>query len=166
MPTRATALTCRSGRLKTVGSMRLRCRIQEQDRSSHGKRPACGRSANSKLSPLPWTQLSDHYLSRDRPLAAARVLWEIGEQGCEVRTLRSRLAPRLGLSQPATTLARGRGTDKCGPRRSGHAYSHCEAHSRRSRRMGIARQTKRRACPINVPTINRRPAGTSRDSHD
>jgi len=36
--------------------------------------------------------LGDHYLSRDRPLGAARVLWEIGEHGCEVRALRSRLA--------------------------------------------------------------------------
>jgi DNA-binding MarR family transcriptional regulator/GNAT superfamily N-acetyltransferase len=35
--------------------------------------------------------LSDHFLGRDRPLGAARVLWEIGEQGCDVRMLRSRL---------------------------------------------------------------------------
>src|SRR3954471_20152235 len=35
--------------------------------------------------------LSDRYLSRDRPLGEARVLWEIGEDGCEVRALRARL---------------------------------------------------------------------------
>src|SRR3954467_2694357 len=35
--------------------------------------------------------LSDRYLSRDRPLGEARVLWEIGEEGCEVRALRARL---------------------------------------------------------------------------
>lgn len=35
--------------------------------------------------------LDDHFLSRDRPLGEARVLWEIGPQGCEVRSLRSRL---------------------------------------------------------------------------
>ena len=35
--------------------------------------------------------LDDHFLARDRPLAEARVLWEIGEEGCEVRALRSRL---------------------------------------------------------------------------
>jgi DNA-binding MarR family transcriptional regulator/GNAT superfamily N-acetyltransferase len=35
--------------------------------------------------------LEDHYLGRDRALGAARVLWEIGAQGCEVRSLRSRL---------------------------------------------------------------------------
>ena len=36
--------------------------------------------------------LSDRYLARDRSLGASRVLWEIGTEGCEVRTLRSRLA--------------------------------------------------------------------------
>ncbi len=35
--------------------------------------------------------LNDHYLARDRPLGEARVLWEIGEGGCDVRRLRSRL---------------------------------------------------------------------------
>ena len=35
--------------------------------------------------------LQDGYLARDRPLAESRLLWEIGERGCDVRTLRSRL---------------------------------------------------------------------------
>jgi DNA-binding MarR family transcriptional regulator/GNAT superfamily N-acetyltransferase len=35
--------------------------------------------------------LDDHYLARDRTLGEARVLWEIGPGGCEVRLLRSRL---------------------------------------------------------------------------
>jgi DNA-binding MarR family transcriptional regulator/GNAT superfamily N-acetyltransferase len=35
--------------------------------------------------------LGDRFLARDRPLAEARVLWEIGPDGCEVRSLRSRL---------------------------------------------------------------------------
>jgi DNA-binding MarR family transcriptional regulator/GNAT superfamily N-acetyltransferase len=35
--------------------------------------------------------LDDRFLARDRPLGAARVLWEIGE-GCDVRSLRARLA--------------------------------------------------------------------------
>jgi len=35
--------------------------------------------------------LDDRFLARDRPLAEARVLWEIGREGCEVRALRSRL---------------------------------------------------------------------------
>src|SRR2546430_7564855 len=35
--------------------------------------------------------LNDQYLARDRPLGEARVLWEIGREGCDVRRLRSRL---------------------------------------------------------------------------
>src|SRR3954465_3196691 len=35
--------------------------------------------------------LSDHYLSRERPLGEARMLWEIGPEGWEVKALRSRL---------------------------------------------------------------------------
>src|SRR4051812_27969452 len=35
--------------------------------------------------------LDDRFLARDRPMAEARVLWEIGVEGCEVRSLRSRL---------------------------------------------------------------------------
>lgn len=35
--------------------------------------------------------LEDHYLARDRPLGEARLLWEIGVAGCDVRRLRARL---------------------------------------------------------------------------
>lgn len=35
--------------------------------------------------------LHDHFLSRDRPLGQARLLWEIGAGGSDVRQLRSRL---------------------------------------------------------------------------
>ena len=35
--------------------------------------------------------LHDRFLQRDRPLGEARVLWEIGEDGADVRALRSRL---------------------------------------------------------------------------
>src|SRR5947208_2494332 len=35
--------------------------------------------------------LNDRYLARDRPLGEARLLWEIGVEGCDVRRLRSRL---------------------------------------------------------------------------
>jgi DNA-binding MarR family transcriptional regulator/GNAT superfamily N-acetyltransferase len=35
--------------------------------------------------------LNDHFLGRGRPLGEARLLWEIGLDGCEVRLLRSRL---------------------------------------------------------------------------
>ena len=35
--------------------------------------------------------LDDHFLGSDRPLGEARLLWEVGEGGCEVRLLRARL---------------------------------------------------------------------------
>jgi DNA-binding MarR family transcriptional regulator len=35
--------------------------------------------------------LNDHFLGRGRPLGEARLLWEIGLDGCEVRLLRARL---------------------------------------------------------------------------
>src|SRR3954447_8991789 len=35
--------------------------------------------------------LSERFLARDLSLGEARVLWEIGTEGCEVRALRSRL---------------------------------------------------------------------------
>src|SRR4051812_38090859 len=35
--------------------------------------------------------LSDRFLARDRPLGASRLLWEIGTEGCEVRSIRARL---------------------------------------------------------------------------
>jgi DNA-binding MarR family transcriptional regulator/GNAT superfamily N-acetyltransferase len=35
--------------------------------------------------------LNDHFLGRDRPLGAARLLWEIGPDGRDVRTLRAQL---------------------------------------------------------------------------
>ena len=35
--------------------------------------------------------LNDHFLGRDRPLGEARLLWEIGVDGCELRRLRARL---------------------------------------------------------------------------
>jgi DNA-binding MarR family transcriptional regulator/predicted N-acetyltransferase YhbS len=56
--------------------------------------------------------LDDRFLAMDRPMAAARVLWEIGPEGCEVRALRSRLgldsghASRLLRSLEADGLVR------------------------------------------------------------
>ena len=49
--------------------------------------------------------LDDHFLALDRPLGEARVLWEIGERGCEVRALRARLGLDSGhLSRLLRTL--------------------------------------------------------------
>ncbi len=52
--------------------------------------------------------LHDQYLARDRPLGEARVLWEIGEHGCDVRGLRTRLDLDAGyLSRLLRSLEAG-----------------------------------------------------------
>jgi DNA-binding MarR family transcriptional regulator/GNAT superfamily N-acetyltransferase len=49
--------------------------------------------------------LNDSFLARDRPLGQARVLWEIGQEGSDVRLLRSRLDLDSGyLSRLLRTL--------------------------------------------------------------
>ena len=50
--------------------------------------------------------LEGNYLARGRPLGEARVLWEIGDHGCDVRSLRSRLDLDSGyLSRLLRSLA-------------------------------------------------------------
>ena len=51
--------------------------------------------------------LTEEFLTRDRPLGQARVLWEIGPGGCDVRLLRARLALDSGyLSRLLRALER------------------------------------------------------------
>ena len=51
--------------------------------------------------------LDDHFLGRDRPLGASRLLYEIGRQGAELRDLRRRLGLDAGyVSRLAKALAR------------------------------------------------------------
>src|SRR5262245_55877206 len=42
--------------------------------------------------------LDDHFLGRGRPLGEARLLWEVGETGAEVRDLRRRLSLDSGYA--------------------------------------------------------------------
>ncbi len=51
--------------------------------------------------------LDDHFAGLDRPLGEARVLWEVGREGCEVRALRNRLGLDSGhLSRLLRSLER------------------------------------------------------------
>src|SRR4051794_20684419 len=51
--------------------------------------------------------LDDHFLARDRPLGEARLLWEIGDDGSDVRALRARLGLDSGyLSRLLRSLER------------------------------------------------------------
>src|SRR6202035_2013688 len=52
--------------------------------------------------------LDDAFLARDRPLGQARLLWEIGPDGSDVRRLRARLGPDSGyLSRLLRSLESG-----------------------------------------------------------
>lgn len=53
--------------------------------------------------------LNDRFLGRDRPLGDARVLWEIGEGGCEVRLLRARLGLDSGYLSRTLRALEGAG---------------------------------------------------------
>jgi DNA-binding MarR family transcriptional regulator len=70
--------------------------------------------------------LHDHYLARDRPLAEARLLWEIGADGSDVRALRSRLdldsgyLSRLLRSLESAGLVTVRRNDEDGRVRTAH----------------------------------------------
>ena len=57
--------------------------------------------------------LDDRFLARARPLGEARVLWEIGEEGCDLRLLRARLVTvhygALAAKHVSSAPARPRG---------------------------------------------------------
>ena len=89
--------------------------------------------------------LDDHYLARDRPLGEARLLWEIGAAGCDVRRAAGPARPRLGLPQPPAPLPRGRRARQVVDRRRRPARPHGAAHPGRPRRAGAARAAQRRA---------------------
>jgi DNA-binding MarR family transcriptional regulator/GNAT superfamily N-acetyltransferase len=53
--------------------------------------------------------LNDHFLGRNHPLGEARLLWEIGEQGAEVRELRRRLGLDSGYVSRLLRSLEGQG---------------------------------------------------------
>src|SRR5215469_11444176 len=59
---------------------------QEMDPGPVGQVRSFNRTVTQRIGAL-----NDEFLSRDRPLGQARLLWEIGPDGCDIRLLRSRL---------------------------------------------------------------------------
>ncbi|MEU4366502.1 MarR family winged helix-turn-helix transcriptional regulator [Micromonospora chersina] len=59
--------------------------------------------------------LDDRYMSRDRPLAQARLLWEIGPDGAEVAALRARLGLDSGYLSRLLRTLEGDGLVSVGP---------------------------------------------------
>ena len=53
---------------------------------------ACSSDADPRRSPPVSTGLDESFLDRGRPLGEARLLYEIGKAGADVRDLRARLA--------------------------------------------------------------------------
>ena len=106
--------------------------------------------------------LNDRYLSRDRPLGEARLLWEIGGDGSRRaaaarRGSTSTRAISAGCSarsrRPASSASsRARTTGACAP---------CGSPPRRPRRARAARPAQRRARPL-VPRAARATRGATR----
>jgi len=59
--------------------------------------------------------LDDRFLGRDWPLGAARILWEIGSDGCDVRDLRSRLGLDSGYLSRLLRLLEAAGMARVEP---------------------------------------------------
>ena len=77
--------------------------------------------------------LDDHYLARDRPLGEARLLWEIGIDGCDVRSLRARLGLDSGYLSRLLRSLEGTGlvtVERGEPDRRVHAACLTRAGSR------------------------------------
>lgn len=74
--------------------------------------------------------LDDHFLARERPLGEARLLWEIGPDGCDVRALRARLGLDSGYVSRLLRSLEADGLVTVGP-------------SEHDRRVATARLTRR-----------------------
>jgi DNA-binding MarR family transcriptional regulator/GNAT superfamily N-acetyltransferase len=59
--------------------------------------------------------LNDQYLARSRPLGASRVLWEVGPEGVDVRTVRERLGLDSGYLSRLLRNLEGEGLVSVGP---------------------------------------------------
>ena len=59
--------------------------------------------------------LDDRFLARARQLGEARVLWEIGEGGCDVRLLRARLGVDSGYLSRLLRSLEAAGLEQVGP---------------------------------------------------
>jgi len=75
--------------------------------------------------------LNDRFLARDRPLGEARVLWEIGTEGREVRSLRAQLELDSGYLSRLLRSLEISPVGHARPQGLGRAGSNREADSQR-----------------------------------
>jgi hypothetical protein len=80
-----------------------------------GQLRSCNRVVTERVGAL-----NDHFLACDRPFGEGRLLWEVGETGCAVCDLRSRLNLDAGYAS-----RRLRSVEAAGPIRSALGEDDC-----------------------------------------
>ena len=100
--------------------------------------------------------LDDRFLERGRPLGAARVLWEIGDDGCDVRSLRSRLDLDSGYLSRLLRSLEADGLIEVDPSDSDRRVRTARLTASGRRGTGRARAPQRRAGRVAPRTAQRR----------
>ena len=100
--------------------------------------------------------LNDHFLARERPLAEARVLWEIGREGCEVRVLRARLELDSGHLSRLLRALEADGLIRVVPSPVDGRVRTCPVDAGRFGRTLRARPAQRQPCAVSFGTAQPR----------
>ena len=105
----------------------------------------------------------DRFLGPDRPLGQDRLMWEIGIEGCEVRSLRSRLGSGRRSRQPAAPALESRRAGEGGaePRRSPYPRGPADRRGRSRARL-CSSDAATRWRPRSSRRSNRRARGARR----
>lgn len=100
--------------------------------------------------------LNDHFLGGTRPLGEARLLWEIGPDGCEVRLLRARLGLDSGymsrLLRSLQTAGLTTVTAGAGDRRTRVARLTSAGHASALPWASAPMSSRERCLPLSAPS--------------
>ena len=99
--------------------------------------------------------LSDRFLERGRPLGAVRMLWEIGQEGSEVRALRARLELDSGHGAGCSTRSRPTGSSRSCRARPTGACAPCGDRGRAGRVGDPQRRSDELAQSLLAPLSDR-----------
>ena len=106
--------------------------------------------------------LETRYLARDRPLGEARVLWEIGDDGRDVKELRQQLDLDSGYLSRLLRSLEAAGLVTVGPSAADRQRAHRSPDGGGSGRAGGARPAQRRAGGLGPRTAVVAPARAAR----
>lgn len=96
--------------------------------------------------------LDDRFLDRQRSLGASRVLWELGEDGCELRTLRSRLGLDSGYLSRLLRALEAQGLVRVEPGEDDRRVRVARPTARgRRERAVVERRSQELACSVLEP---------------